>query len=327
MEGSKSTTRLALAVLVSVGLTVFLCSISFTYMQSNSSFSQTLCVNSGVAVSSAHPITYPNASSSSAEMKLINLGFMKTGTSTLKTFLWQFPELEPDVRHFTCGVVKDYKQMHARTGSPRINGNNCGGYIGEAIKAGLKPLELISGNFFTQNDYTSHHRRVSYNPSVEYLDEMFTAYSPNEVVFTLTTRATPSWVESIKWWYSSLLRLCITFQGREIDGYKLREVNVSDGDYEFKNESVRSDCLLMAAELKDWNEYRIRSKAAVHGHKLVELNLAFAAQMEANYKILAQRLGIRDLSRVKVSHANANKHKERATKANKHKQMKRKSMP
>mmetsp|Transcript_6812 Transcript_6812/g.7785 ORF Transcript_6812/g.7785 Transcript_6812/m.7785 type:complete len:116 (-) Transcript_6812:119-466(-) len=103
--------------------------------------------------------------------------------------------------------------------------------------------------------------------------------------------------------------MCITFQGREIDGYKLMEVNVTDGDKNFKNASTMNASASMLADLKDWSEYRIHSKAMDYGHQLIELNIEYASQMERNYKTLARRLGVPNASALVVPTANKNRRK------------------
>jgi len=205
---------------------------------------------------------------------LVNLGLMKTGTSTLHSFLRHEKVLDMNSTHWRCKKSKDLILLQENQSIPEFPRSDfCASLIDAAVRYNHKPFDFIAGSYFTQMDLVTRQTPVQFIPQVGYLDELLSAYKPDEVVFALTTRSTESWVGSIFRWSDSAVRLCRLFQGKDFDGFVFERTNISKFAEKFNDRTTMEKCWYLLSELKDWHENRVRLRTRETGHTLIELNL------------------------------------------------------
>jgi len=141
------------------------------------------------------------------QMRVVNLGLPKTGTTSLRSML---KTIGYESNHWSCSVLLKYNlPFHNWAQGFRdrycFSRTVCGGLVEFALQhPGLQPFDLIVGNALTQMDCMSKNTFVM--PQRTHLNEIVGSYQKDEIVFVLTTRTSRSWLRSVSSWNDMKIR-------------------------------------------------------------------------------------------------------------------------
>lgn len=208
---------------------------------------------------------------------IINLGLPKTGTSSLHKILY---ELGVNNDHWQCanklqrmGEDRRFKEWAQKIDEAPICNHcecaavdKCGALVEYTMtQTNFRPFDLLVENAQTQLDCMSYN--VFFVPQWQRLPEILKAYSPDEIVFTLTTRDTKSWVTSVGKWHNNMEERFRTMLNSTEDTF--------------------------LSDFKEKHEDRVRRLLASSHHQLIEVDIsAPEADMLASVTALEDRLRV-----------------------------------